>query len=278
MSDPQTDHLIGRTPDSSSDDRGIPGWLKTGAMVGIFVSVYALANTRHEASIAQQQPSFGMDDSKGKLFGDGQVDYGGRRHSRTRRRRLVDHCSVRPLRRAHGIQFALQGNGLQPAHRIRVIHTDQARHHVRRFAPHQPTPAHPRAAKRLPRLASDFGSARYRRTHPESSHSRLHPPANPARNNSIRETRNEFPSSDGICNCRCPRLNTTCACCETFINNPAGGRLPDHGIDRLLAVHAVRHPQDQPARTQFAARVRNIFFPPGSACLLRARGWQCAWR
>ena len=55
------------------------------------------------------------------LFRDGQIDYGGRRHSRSRSRRLVDHGSVRPLRRAYGIQFALQRNGFQPPHCIRII-------------------------------------------------------------------------------------------------------------------------------------------------------------
>ncbi len=43
----------------------------------------------------------------------------------------------------------------------------------------QPTPAHPRAAKRLPLPAWDFGSARYRRTHPGSLGSRPRRPANP---------------------------------------------------------------------------------------------------
>src|SRR6266852_3466920 len=43
----------------------------------------------------------------------------------------------------------------------------------------QPTPAHPRAAKRLPLPAWDFGSARYRRTHPESLRLRLRRPAIP---------------------------------------------------------------------------------------------------
>ena len=45
-----------------------------------------------------------------RLFGDGQIDHGGRRHARSRRRRLVDHRSVRPLWRAYRIQFALQRN------------------------------------------------------------------------------------------------------------------------------------------------------------------------
>ena len=45
----------------------------------------------------------------------------------------------------------------------------------------------------------------------------------PARSNSMREARSEFPSSKGICNWRCPRLRTTWACWEDFMSMPGGG-------------------------------------------------------
>jgi len=73
------------------------------------------------------------DDTVVKI-GDGQFGGGRGCDARTRRRRLINHRAVRPLRRADTVQFAFDGNGVQAPHRIGEIHSDEVRHHVRLFA------------------------------------------------------------------------------------------------------------------------------------------------
>ena len=86
----------------------------------------------------------------------------------------------------------------------------------------QPTPAHPRVAKRLPLPAWDFGSARYRRTHPGSLHSRPRRPANPRAAIRFGTPARNFLRAMEFAIAAAPG-STPHAPAATFINNPAGG-------------------------------------------------------
>src|SRR5205814_5943191 len=101
------------------------------------------------------------------------------------------------------------------------------------------------------------------------------PTCNPVRRSSIREARSELPSSSGICNCRCPRLSTTCACCDTFISRPDVGVCRTTTLIVPVALYGLpldyynNYVQSVEAVTQSdVARVAQQYINPGSLAIV----------
>src|ERR1700675_604311 len=176
---------------------------------------------------------------------------------RPRQRRLVNHRRVRPLRRRQIIQLPVQLCQIQPPLRLDLAQPDQIRHHVTGFARHTRN-QHVHSRRR--RISSLLGILQHHRVRRFIRHGHIRNLAH-------------LQSFSQQLNPRCPqRVALQRWNLQLFLRqaqhhvrllrylhqHPRRRRLPHHLIDRQIAVHPIRHPQQQSLRTQRLPRLRHV--------------------
>src|SRR5713226_217993 len=185
------------------------------------------------------------------------LDRGGSRNPRPAHWRLVNHCSMRPLRCRHIIHLAPHLRHIQPVLRVRLIQSCQVRHHVRRLArPLRNQHVHSRRR----RSRSGLRILNHHRVHRLVRHrdGRNFPDLQSRAQQLDSRSAQRIAFQQRNLQLPLPQAQHHVRLLRHFHQQARRRCLPHHHVNGLVAVDSVRHAQHQPARLQHLARLGYI--------------------